>query len=267
MRDIDIIPLKEASKLCGVSEETLELLNKKGKLEYKKHPYGEYKICFRRQLEKFYGVPKNSFLPHPSEEELINGARMCYENSSSLLKDAKLLYSQSKFGSSFSICALSLEELSKSIICLDPIAKVGRESFSWEKFWKNFFSHSIKIERIHLYMLMGAVLSGYSVKGQFKEIRKFSWYIDAQKQNGFYVDYIKNSDKAWFESPDKMVDKSAAEEVINFAQVAVETIGKQELFSDKSIKNIRTMTLNMLIKRMSTPELKKLIINLSKALI
>lgn len=267
MRDIDIIPIKEASILCGVSQESLELLNRAGELKYKKHPYGGYKTYSREKLERFFGVPKNSFLPQPSDKELINAARMCFENSSKLLEDAKLLYSEESFASSFSICALSLEELSKSVSCLDPISEAGRDKFSWKKFWDEFFSHSIKIERIYLYRLIGLILSGNQVKEEFKKIKSFSWYVNMQKQNGFYVDYVKSPEKARFDSPKNMVGKPAAEEIINLTQVSLDTIEQQSLLGDEMINKIRNMTLDMIIKKMSTPELKKLIINLNKSLI
>lgn len=38
MRDVDIIPIKEASNLCGFSRETLEQLDERGKLRYEIHP-------------------------------------------------------------------------------------------------------------------------------------------------------------------------------------------------------------------------------------
>jgi len=244
MRDVDIIYKREASELCKVSFSELEKWHKSGKLKYENHPLSGDTIYSRKKLENFLGVRASSFLPKPSKKEMIRGARMSFANSCILLEDSRALLSRGSYGTAFSICAIALEELGKAINCLNPISEMNKNKFDWKAFWDDFYSHSSKTQTIHLYLYAGIMLGKLSpleiikIFKDMSKIPKKTKYIDMQKQNGFYVDFLKSPEKMWFETPRKMVKKEDAEWLIDFSQKIITLIKKQKLFNDECIKRI-----------------------------
>ena len=239
MRDYDYFYPEETSKLCNLSIDTLN-----DKLKCIKHPISGDPVYRRKDIEHYLKLPKFSLLPKPTDEEMLNAAKISFKNSNRLLKDSKLLYSQKRYSTAYSICAIALEELGKALYCIDPIVQ-KKDLFSWKTYWDYFYNHHNKLEIILLYIDVAFLLSKQkSLSKDFANLIKRLKLIDAQKQNGFYVDYIKSPRKSWFEMPSKLVKKSDAKYIIDFTSLALNLLKKQNLFSHECINNIKKLFKN-----------------------
>lgn len=240
MRDYDYFYTEEASKVCNLP---VGALNKK--LKCIKHPISGDPVYRRKDIENYLKLPKFSLLPKPTDEEMLNAAKISFKNSNHLLEDSKILYSSKRYSTAYSICAIALEELGKAIRCIDPIVVQNEEMFSWKSYWDYFYNHHNKLEIILLYIDVACFLADQeSISQDFAHLTKRLKHIDAQKQNGFYVDYIKSPRKSWFEIPSKLVKKSDAKYIIDFTSLALNVLKKQKLFSYECISSIKKLFKN-----------------------
>ncbi len=133
----------------------------------------------------------SGFRGQPIEKKQIAaGMHLCYMNASALADEARLLKEHGHHARALSLTILALEELGKIPLICNMILFRANYAEAWDKSWKEFQSHKIKLGVWTTYgkRLLCALGKGYEVELP----SGIEPLADKFKQLGFYVSIFKD---------------------------------------------------------------------------
>jgi len=139
-----------------------------------------------------------------SDNDRIQGARLCFRNACSLLDDAALLLSNDRYARSVFLVATALEELCKAHLLLTFSEQLLTEAnLKTSDFWKTFRDHRSK-------SALQAALAAYELSPQEATTLAF---LSSLREKMLYVDL----DEGEWIGPDGFITERAANEFLRLA--------------------------------------------------